>query len=134
MILVMDACALIALLRREPGGELIDLLLSNKENTCIVHAANLFEVYYDLVRTAGVNRAKEVINRLIKAGIFVREDLDTDFWQDAGNIKAGYPRVSIADCMCIALANRLGAEVCTCDHNEFDAIAQKQLCKVRFIR
>ena len=29
MILVLDACALIALLGREPGGELVDFLLDS---------------------------------------------------------------------------------------------------------
>lgn len=134
MILVLDSCALIALLRQEQGGEFVDSLLSDKNNTCIVHAMNLCEVYYDLVRLSGENRAKEVINRLVMAGIFVREDMDTDFWQDAGNFKAIHIRVSLADCICIVLANRLGAEILTCDHHEFDPIVEKGLCKVRFIR
>lgn len=134
MILVLDSCALIALLRREPGGELVDSLLSDKGNTCIAHAVNLCEVYYDLVRLAGESRAKEVINRLIMAGVFVREDMDTDFWQDAGNLKAAHTRISLADCICITLANRLGVEVWTCDRHEFDPVAQKKLCRVKFIR
>ncbi|MDO8683311.1 MAG: type II toxin-antitoxin system VapC family toxin [Armatimonadota bacterium] len=134
MILVLDSCALIALLRREPGGELVDSILSDKDNTCIVHAVNLCEVYYDLMRAAGESRAKEVINRLVMAGVFVREDMDTDFWQDAGNMKAVHPRVSLADCFCITLANRLGVEVWTGDHHEFESVAQKKLCKVKFIR
>lgn len=99
MILVLDACALIALLGNEPGGDLIDSLLSDKNNTCIIHALNLCEAYYDLVRRAGETRAKDVVNRLVMAGVSVREDMDTDFWQDAGNIKAAYPRVSLADCV-----------------------------------
>ncbi len=37
-------------------------------------------------------------------------------------------------CALIALANRLGVELWTCDHHEFDAVLQKNLCKVRFIR
>lgn len=134
MILVLDACALIALLGNEPGGDLIDSLLSDKDNTCIIHALNMCEIYYDLVRRAGETRAKDVVNRLVMAGVSVREDMDTDFWQDTGNIKASHPRVSLADCVCIALANRLGVEVWTCDHHEFDPVAQKKLCKVKFIR
>ena len=134
MILVMDACALIALLEREPGGDVVDSLLMDRSNTCMVHALNLCEVYYDLVRRAGEDRAKEVINQLVMAGVYVREDMDTDFWQNAGSIKASYSRVSLADCVCIALANRLGVELCTADHHEFDAISENGLCQVRFIR
>lgn len=134
MIVVLDSSALIALLGREPGGDLVDSLLSNKDNTCIVHALNLCEVYYDLVRRAGEHRAKEVVNRLTMAGISVREDMDAAFWQDAGNLKAAHARISLADCVCIALANRHGVEVWTCDHHEFDAVAERNLCGVRFIR
>jgi len=134
MILVQDSSALILLLGGEPGGELVDSLLLDRGNTCVVHAVNLCEVYYDLVRRAGESRAKEVINRLIMAGVSIREDMDTDFWQDAGNIKAAHRHVSLADCICIALANRLGVEVWTCDHHEFEPAAQEKLCKVRFIR
>jgi len=134
MILVLDSSALIALLGREPGGELVDSTLSDNNNTCIVHAVNLCEVYYDLARRGGREYASGIINRLVMAGVFVRDDMDTGFWQAAGDIKAAHARVSLADCFCIALANRLGVEVWTTDRHEFEPIAEKQLCKVRFIR
>lgn len=63
----LDSGALIALLRREPGGETVDSLLSDRSNVCIAHALNLCEVYYDLARQAGKKRAKEVVNRLVMA-------------------------------------------------------------------
>jgi PIN domain nuclease of toxin-antitoxin system len=134
MTLVLDACAIIAALKSEPGGALVDSLLSGTDNTCVVHAMNLCEVYYDLVRAAGETRAKTVISQLMEAGIIVAEDMDIDFWQSLGNIKANYPRVPIADCVCIALATRLGTEVITSDHHEFDKVAEQGLCRVRFIR
>ena len=134
MIVVLDSCALIALVKREPGGVLVDSLLSNRDNTCIVHALNMCEVYYDLVRRAGEDRAKDVVKQLVAAGVLVREDMDTDLWQDAGDIKAKHARVSLADCICIALANRLGVEVWTSDRKEFGPIAEQGVCRVRFIR
>ena len=133
MILVLDSCALIALLRREPGGETVDSLLSDQSNTCMAHALNLCEVYYDLSRRAGKKRAKDVINRLVMAGVSVREDMDTDFWQDVGDLKADHS-VSLADCVCMALANRLGVEVVTSDRHEMEPIANAGVCRVRFIR
>jgi predicted nucleic acid-binding protein len=90
--------------------------------------------YRALVRQAGETRAKRVIDQLIDAGISIADDMDTAFWQSFGDIKAAHPRVSIADCICIALANRLGTEVLTCDHHEFDKVAERGLCAVRFIR
>mgnify|MGYP001616994244 CR=1 FL=1 len=46
MTFVLDACAIIALLRNEAGAEITDRLLL--EQTCMAHAVNLCEVYYDL--------------------------------------------------------------------------------------
>lgn len=133
MMLVLDSCALIALLRQEPGGDTVDLLLSDRSNTCIAHALNLCEVYYDLARRADKRRAKETINRLVMAGVSVREDMDTDFWQDVGDLKTDHS-VSLADCVCIALANRLDVEVVTSDRHEMEPLASAGVCRVRFIR
>ena len=134
MILVFDACALIALIKQEAGAEAVDSLLSDRNNTCVAHAVNLCEVYYEVARVAGEIRAKDTVERLIAAGLFVREDMDIDFWQDAGNLKAQLARISLADCFCVALANRLGTEILTSDHREFDQVAEKGVGKVRFLR
>lgn len=134
MTAVLDACALIAALRGETGGEFVNSSILDQNNTCIVHAINLCEVYYDLARRAGKERAKDVVGRVIAAGVTVREDMDVDFWQEVGNIKADHARVALADCVCITLANRLGVDVWTCDRREYEPIVEKGLCKVRFIR
>lgn len=133
MIFVLDACALIALLRREPCGILVDSLLSDEGNTCMVHAINMCEVYYDLLRYTDEERAGNTINRLIMAGVVVSEDLDTDFWQAAGKIKAEYRRIPLADCYCATLANRLGVELITADQ-EFTPLKTAGVCNIRFIR
>jgi predicted nucleic acid-binding protein len=60
--------------------------------------------------------------------------MDSGFWQDAGQLKAIYVHVSLADCYCLALARRLGAELMTPNHHEFDALLPHSLCPVLFIR
>jgi len=134
MFFVLDSCALIALIKNEPGGEVVDSILSDKDNSCAIHALNLCEVYYDIVRLTSEKRAKEIINKFVLGGIDIREDMDADFWQDAGNLKAAQARISLADCICVALANRLGVVILTSDHHEFESVSEKKLCKVRFIR
>jgi predicted nucleic acid-binding protein len=64
----------------------------------------------------------------------IREDMDTAFWRQAGNYKATIHRVSLADCFAITLTNRVGGELVTSDHREFDPIAESGICHVRFIR
>ncbi len=131
---VMDASALIAYLRGENGSEVVESVLSDKTDYCVVHAINMCEVYYDFMRAADEDTAAQTIADLAAVGLIVRNDIDSEFWQIAARIKAIHRRVSLADCFAIALAQRLGSEVVTADHHEFDALVEKNVCNVKFIR
>lgn len=134
MKLVFDACALIAIIKTEPGGPLADSLLADPDNICLVHAVNFCEVYYEVARIGSRARAQDIVRGLLKSGLNLRDDMDVAFWQQSGDLKAQLQRISLADCFCVALANRLGGEIVTCDHSEFDQIAERGLARVRFLR
>ena len=132
MTLVLDSSAVIAYMKQEPGGPLVAELM--EIDKCYVHAVNLCEVYYGFVRELGEPSAKSVLADIADLGVKIREDMDSEFWQEAGRYKADLRRISLADCFCLALASRLQAEVVTSDHHEFDAVERKGVCPVRFIR
>jgi PIN domain nuclease of toxin-antitoxin system len=132
MSVVLDACALIALLRGEAGSEIVAQNLI--EGNCFAHAVNLCEVYYDCIRVDGEDKAEALVRDLMDAGVTGRTDIDEDFWKEVGRIKAGIARISLADCFAIALARRLNVPVLTSDHHEFDNIAAHGICAVEFIR
>ena len=134
MIYVLDASALIALIRDEPGADLVEALLDSGTDTCSAHAVTLCEAYYDFVRASDVGRADELIAGLMDTGLIVREDMDAAFWRRAGLHKAKIKRVSLADCFCMALSERLSAEIVTADRHEFEAVEKQGLCKFNFIR
>lgn len=134
MRLTLDASALIAFLQGEPGGALVSDAIDDPPNTCYVHAVNACEVYYDFARTEGYTKAQEVVADLAAIGLTIRTDMDTEFWQEAGGYKANLRRISLADCFCVALTRRLDAEMLTADRHEFDAIAERGVCGIRFIR
>jgi PIN domain nuclease of toxin-antitoxin system len=134
MIYVLDASAMVALLRDEAGADVVDSTLSNTSNTCFAHAINLCEVYYDAIRERGEATALALIADLCDAGVQPREDLDPDFWQEVGRYKAAHRRVSLADCCGIVLTRRVNGEILTADHHEFDHIVPLELCPIRFIR
>jgi hypothetical protein len=46
----LDACAMIAYLRDEPGGNLVEGFLNSPTDACYAHTINLLEVYYDFIR------------------------------------------------------------------------------------
>ena len=84
MSAVLDASALIAFLRDEPGADVVQWLLDDKVNPKYVHALNLCEVYYDFYRGASQGAAESAIADLIAAGIQERNDLDSEFWRKSG--------------------------------------------------
>ncbi len=109
-------------------------MIDDPSNTCFVHAVNLCEVYYDYMRTNDEQAAKRIITELIEMPLAVRDDMDPDFWQLAGGYKVTLRRISLADCFCLSLALRVGGEVVTADHHEFDAVQQQGICPIKFIR
>ncbi len=133
MNLVLDASALIAYLEDEPGAELVEGLLNSPADVSFVHAVNLCEVYYSARGEHGEPAAQAAVAELRKAGLSMREDMDDELWREAGRFKAGHRKISLADCFCAALANRIGGEVITADR-EYEPLKDAGACKVRFIR
>jgi PIN domain nuclease of toxin-antitoxin system len=109
VVYVLDACTLIAFLRREQGADLVRSLLRDRNNVCQIHAINLCEVYYDIIRVADEATAQAAVADTHSIGLIVREDMDPLFWQAAGKLKA-QRRLSLADCFAVALADRVGGE------------------------
>jgi PIN domain nuclease of toxin-antitoxin system len=133
MTLVFDACALIAYLNDEAGGDVVEELLLNNPGRCVAHAVNLCEVYYHFVRRTGKPPGKAALDDLKRAGVRTRHDISSIFWMRIGELKATQ-QLALADCFAIELARKLHAQVVTSDHGEFDAIAADGVCEVLFIR
>lgn len=133
MIYILDACAMIAFLRRETGADVVEAILLDENNRCFAHAINLCEVFYDFHRSVGEPAAEKAISDLKESGIVERNDFDQAFWKEVGRIKSPN-KASLADCAAIVLANQIGGTVLTSDHHEFDKIAQDNVCSVQFIR
>jgi predicted nucleic acid-binding protein len=133
MIYALDASAMVAYLRSEPGADVVRQLLRDTTNTCYSHAVNLCEVYYGFARALGETSAQNLIKDLYAVRVIPREDMDQPFWQDVGHLKATC-RISLADCFGIALARRVGGELVGSDHHELDPILPLGLCQVLFIR
>ena len=132
--LVFDACALVAFAYDEAGGDLLETILASEANTCFVHSLNFCEFYYQTYRRSSKQDAVRMVEEFLDLGVVLRDDMDPEFWQDAGELKAIHKRVSLADCCAIALAKRLDAELVTSDHHELDALAEQGACKILFFR
>ena len=130
---VLDACAMIALLKAESGEAVVWAHLLDPNNTVYAHSLNLCEVYYHFHRNVGEAAADGAIEDLRYLGVIERSDFDEAFWKEAGKLKAG-GKIALADCIAVALTNRVGGTVLTSDHGEFDPVVAVGLCPVTFIR
>lgn len=131
---VFDACAVIAFLQREPGAEVVAEILKDPQSRCLLHAVNACEVYYDIYRRDGEQDASALEGILATTGIELVETIPSALWRTAGNFKAEWRRVSLADCLALALAVLENGTLLTSDHRELDPIAQSAICPIRFIR
>jgi predicted nucleic acid-binding protein len=131
---VLDTSGMIAYIRDEPGGDVVERLLLDPNTECMAHAVNLCEVFYAFLRSEGEAVAQGILSDLQSLGLQTRKDIDPFFCQTVGRLKVNPGRISLADCFLIALAQRVGGEVVTADHHEFDRLVPLGLCPIRFIR
>jgi len=133
-VYVFDACAIIALLDDEPGGEVAETILAGEGHRCLVHLLNACEVYYHIFRRVDQKRADQLRGVLESYGFELEAALVPALWQEASRLKAEWRRVSLVDCFALALAIQEKATLVTSDHHELDPIAEAGLCPFRFIR
>ena len=115
-LFVLDSFALLAFFQAEPGDLKVRELLERSQRGEIrlaVTAVNLGEVAYRTERVFGLERAQEVLAKIEEYAPAVI-DVDRELALAAAHLKARY-RMSYADCLAAALAQRLGAAVITGD-------------------
>lgn len=121
--MVLDACALIAAQRGEPGGEKLLEWLADADRQVIMHGLNLCEVFYDALRRDSSTQLDSLFADVDALGISVETQLGFELIDRAGRLKAHWRRVSLADCVALALAEQLGGCLVTTDHHEFDPLS-----------
>lgn len=131
MNFVLDSSALIAFLRAEAGGADVREILSR--HPCYAHAVNLCEVYYDFLRAADHPTALAALDDLTAAGLIEVDQLTRPLWLAAGRLKAR-GRISLADCIGLALAAEHQATFLTADRHELATVAASGSHAIQFIR
>jgi predicted nucleic acid-binding protein len=125
---VLDACALIAFLSKEPGYTNITELLhraQRSEITLLMHNINLLEVYYDLRRAYGEMSANAQLTNIRLLPVVFISEVEGDCFIEAGRLKTTY-RVSLADAIALSTAVVHNAAIVTCDHHEMDVIDEEK--------
>jgi PIN domain nuclease of toxin-antitoxin system len=130
--IVLDACALIAYMRNEKGAELVHKELHSAKTRPLMHAINLYEVYYDTYRQQP-GLAHLVPEFAKKAGIEIFQRTDHRLMEEAAILKTSF-QMSLADSVACGLARKLGATLLTADQHEFGEVEKVGVVKIKFIR
>ena len=131
-MIVLDACALIAAMRNEKGAELVHKEIHSPKTRALMHAVNLYEVYYDTYRQQP-GLAHLVPEFVRQTGIEVLQRTDHRLMEEAATFKTTYS-MSLADSLALGLARKLNATLLTADRHEFGEIAKAGIVKIKFIR
>jgi PIN domain nuclease of toxin-antitoxin system len=135
-VYVVDACALIALINQEAGGDIVRDLLKNAESGgCHVkiHAVNLCEVYYDCLRIKNSKVADELLKTVETMPLETVALIENRLLKEVGAIKATQ-KVSLADAFAVGLAIISKAHLVTSDHHELEPLERSGIIQVLWIR
>jgi predicted nucleic acid-binding protein len=110
VIVVLDAWAILAVLRAEPAARRVRRVI--EEERPVVSAINLGEALYKTIRSAGESRALRLIDGF--RSVVTTEEPDWQLVRDASRLKSA-GGISYADCFAVATAQRHRAPVYTGD-------------------
>jgi PIN domain nuclease of toxin-antitoxin system len=132
---VLDACALLALIKKEKGYQKVDQLLQecvHGEIVLYLNSVNLLEVYYDRLYV-GRDKAEEDYVLIYNSNIQVIDDI-TLILREAARFKTSYKKMSLADAVGLATAICLDAVFVTCDHHELEKVEQSESVLFLWVR
>ena len=114
---IFDACALIAIFKKENGFEKINSLLEEaikEQSEIYMNSINLIEVHYGFLRTLGEEKANIVLEKIHELPINFINTVDEVIFYEASRLKAQYA-IPLGDCIGLATAIRLGGTFVTSD-------------------
>jgi predicted nucleic acid-binding protein len=128
MRFVLDACALIAYFKAEPGEDIIRGLINRaatRDDALFMSVYNLLEICYGFYREIGAEKTAALKRNIYRLPITVIDYISVPVFDEALRLKAAY-RCSLADAVGIAVAVELSAQFVTSDHHELEEIAEKE--------
>ena len=134
-IYVLDACALVALIKGEQGADVVrNVIYKNVRGSAIIlmHEINLLEVYYGFFRECGKNYANQKLEQCVEFFTTI-QGLTSSVFTEAGRLKVTY-KLSLADAIFLAQASISNGTVLTADHHEMDIVEQNENIVFKWIR
>ena len=126
---VLDACAVLALLKKEQGADIVKNVVEGNFET-FLHAVTLLEIYYNLAKELDIDRANLFFDLILQTKIKIIYEITENTIKNAGYFKSKY-KISLGDSFVLAIAKLHNAKVVSSDHHELDII--ENLEKIDFL-
>ena len=133
---ILDACAMIAAIKKENGALVVADLYeeaTSGEVVLSINKVNLLEVYYGFRRESGKESADAIL-KSVRDSVVKIADVRYAVLKEAGRIKAEYPRISLADSIALAEASTRKGYLVTADHHEMDIFEKTGEVNILWIR
>ena len=121
---VLDACALLALIRGEHGADIVKNTIGS-DAKIYLHSVTTLEIYYNLAKELGIDSANVFFDWLRQTKIIIIYEITEDTIKDAGYFKCKY-KISLGDSFVLAIAKSYDAKVLSSDHHEFDVVEKSE--------
>jgi predicted nucleic acid-binding protein len=135
-VFILDACALIALLAGEPGGENVKRIIQDAVDgkaTVKTSQINLLEVYYHVCNAYDQNEADKALEKLKEFPIEIIIGLTKEAFREAGRIKSKY-KIPLGDTVLVAECIIGKGILVTSDHTDLEQIKETENLKINWIR
>lgn len=129
---IVDASALIAYFKSEEGHEKFADLLRDDRNVLAMHSVNLCEVYYNYLRSDGLEKAGEAWTKASEI-LRIVEKVDPQFMKRVGRWKVDHD-LPLGDAFAAATAEENGCPLVTTDHNHFGAAEESGALQIAWLR
>jgi len=135
-VYIIDACSLLAFFKNETGVSRVTELFEQAQNDeCVIylHFVNMYEVYYDFVKSDDIESANKILTLIDDLPIVKSNLMTKELFQKAAFYKSRF-RISFADSILLGTAEHYNGVVISADHHEFDIIEQNGLLKFYWFR
>ena len=136
MTYIFDACALIALLKREQGADQVRALLNEAQagqSVISMNTINLIEVYYWFYRSLGREKSGLILEMIYAMPIQFIDSIDAVIFSEASRLKA-QSAIPLGDCIGLATAIKMNGVFVTSDHNDLEAVEKNDAVKFFWFR
>jgi len=126
---VLDACALVAVLKGENGAEAVDNFFQQAvrgDAMLCMSIVNLLEVYYGFIGDIGLSETQYMMNTINSTPLAIIDTISPRVYHEAARLKGTYHKLSLADAVGVATAIERGGIFVTADHHELEVVANKE--------